>query len=199
MKALLFDLGGVLVDIDFGLAFIEFEKQSNLSIDEIKARFEMDNMYRLHETGHIAWPQYSEHLRGTLKLNATDEDIAVAWNSIFKDEVAQTVTAIKSLSDKVQCFVFSNTNPTHQQFWLKKYPNVVALFKQVFVSSELGLRKPDAASFKAISSSTQCELENFTFFDDTLENVEAARKLGMHAVWVQHPDDVTSELDRSYS
>ena len=198
MKSLLFDLGGVLIDIDFTQVFAQFEKMSQLPIDEIKARFQMDEMYKLHETGHISWVQYAQHLRSRLDLNASDLEIANAWNAIFKGEINQTVCAIESITDKVRCFMFSNTNPTHQQFWLHNYPGVVNLFEQLFVSSEMGLRKPDTASFKAIADITQCQLQDFIFFDDTPENIEAASSLGIKAVLVQQPSDVITELNSNF-
>ena len=195
-KILLFDLGGVLIDIDFKPVFAQLETMSNLSIDEIKARFQMDEMYKRHETGQVSWSQYAEHLRSSFSLVACDSEIVNAWNAIFKGEITQTVCAIESITDKIRCFMFSNTNPTHQQFWLTNYPDVVNLFEQVFVSSELGLRKPDAASFKAVSQIVKCDLENFIFFDDTAENIKAAANLGMKAVLVSHPEDVKNELSR---
>ncbi len=195
MKALLFDFGGVLVDIDFDLAFTEFESISSLSSHDIKQRFQMDEMYQKHEVGQIDWAEYAQHLRSTFSLNAADDAIAQAWNAIFKNEITATTQAIKRAKDKVGCFMFSNTNPTHQIFWMNKYADIVELFDHVFVSSEMGLRKPELAAFQAVATVMGCELSEIMFFDDTQENVDGAQDAGMQAVLVKNSDDVIAKLN----
>ena len=190
MRALLFDLGGVVIDIDFEQLFACLEKMSPLSTDEIKSRFKMDEQYRLHETGHVSWPHYAGHLRATFELLATDDEIADAWNSIFKGINAPVVESIESVKDDFPCYLFSNTNPTHQNFWQHAYPDVIAMFDRVFVSSDLGRRKPDHASFKLIAEALGTDLKDFVFFDDTAENVDAASSIGMQAVLVERADTV---------
>ncbi len=194
MKTLLFDLGGVLVDIDFQLAFDRFEKLSRLNHDEIKNRFRMDEAYRQHEVGKIDWTEYSAHLRNLFQLDANDDEIAIAWNSIFKHEITETTNIIKQLSADINCYMFSNTNLTHYNFWSNKYPQVVFLFRQIFISPELGLRKPDISAFEAISQSTNYSLNDFVFFDDTEENIDGAVNAGMDAVLVNSPHDVILKL-----
>ena len=194
MKALLFDLGGVLIDIDFQIAFGRFEKISSLDHDQIKNRFQMDEMYKQHEIGQLDWTKYASHLRSTFELDANDDEIAQCWNSIFKGEISQTTKAIEQFDTNTDCYMFSNTNTTHYNFWNYKYPQVVSLFKQVFISSELGLRKPDVPAFEAISQSTGYALEDLVFFDDTEENIDGARKAGLDAVLVNSPVDVITKL-----
>ena len=196
MKALLFDLGGVLVDIDFQLAFEQFEKLGQLEQIEIENRFQMDQAYRDHEVGKIEWSEYTSHLRYKLKLNASDGDIATAWNAIFKDQIGGTVNIIKQINANIDCFMFSNTNTKHHEFWNDKYPQVVSLFKQVFVSSELGLRKPDVESFEEIGRITGYEPKDFIFFDDTQENIDGAISAGLDAVLVNNSDDVIRKLTK---
>lgn len=196
MKALLFDLGGVLIDIDFQIAFAQFEKVSSLSQDQITNRFQMDRMYRLHEVGQLSWSKYAQHLRSTFEIDASDDEITQAWNSIFKNEISQTINAIKQINAKTDCYVFSNTNTTHHSYWNSRYTDVVSLFKQIFISSELGLRKPDVAAFEAISRSTGYALNDMVFFDDTEENIDGAYKAGIDAVLVNSHEDVLNKLKK---
>lgn len=194
VEALLFDMGGVVIDIDFDRAFRNWERQSRLSFNEIRTRFSMDAAYERHERGEINASEYFDHLRDELALEGSDEDIALGWNAIYVDEITDTLNAILSVRDKLPCFAFTNSNPTHQCAWMTAYPAVVAAFDRVFVSSELRLRKPERAAFDAIAEATGVRSPAILFFDDTEENVEGARAAGLQAVHVQAPSDVTRAL-----
>jgi len=91
-------------------------------------------------------------------------------------------------------YAFTNSNPTHHAFWSVRYAEVLESFRRVFVSSEMGLRKPERAAFAAIASAIGIPLERILFFDDTLANVEGARALGMPAVLVRSPAHVADAL-----
>ena len=86
------------------------------------------------------------------------------------------------------------SQPNSQVAWTGAFPRAVALFERVFVSSELGLRKPELAAFEAVSTETNIKPAGTVFFDDTLENVEAAQEAGFQAVHVQTPADVKKAL-----
>jgi putative hydrolase of the HAD superfamily len=96
--------------------------------------------------------------------------------------------------NRLPCFAFTNSNPTHQAEWETVFPQVVASFDRVFVSSELGLRKPDYAAFDAIAQATGIALSSMLFFDDTLDNITGALNAGLQAIHVRTPMDVKRAL-----
>lgn len=194
ISALLFDLGGVLLDIDFERALLRWSNQSHLPVAELRRRFAMDEAYQQHERGEIPASEYFAHLRQTLELDASDTDIERGWNDIFVGEIAATISYIATVHTSLPCYLFSNTNPTHQAFWSSNFPTVVESFQRVFVSFELGLRKPDPEAFEAIAAATGCRLDETLFFDDSEENVNAARQTGMPSVLVRDHADVATAL-----
>ncbi len=194
IKGLLFDLGGVVVEIDFELALETWKQWSLLPIEEMRFRFKLDEAYEKHERGEIEASDYFTHLRNVLELEANDSEIALGWNAIFLDEIEETINLIKTVKHRLPCFVFSNSNTTHQATWLSKYPRVVEAFHQIFVSSELGLRKPESEAFQAIADATGIRLYEMLFFDDTEENVRGAQAVGMQAVHVKEPKDIKLAL-----
>jgi FMN phosphatase YigB (HAD superfamily) len=194
ISALLFDLGGVLIDIDFERALLHWSNQSQLSVAELRRRFAMDEAYQQHERGEIPASEYFEHLRQTLELDASDSDIERGWNDIFVGEIATTISYVASVQTKLPCYLFSNTNPTHQAFWSNNFPTAIESFQRIFVSSELGLRKPDPQAFEAIAAETGFRLDETLFFDDSEENVSAARRTGMPSVLVRDHSDVATAL-----
>ena len=154
ITALLFDLGGVLIDIDFDRALQRWSHSSQLPLVEITRRFSMDEPYRQHELGEIPASDYFAHLRQLLEIEASDEEIAHGWNAIFVGEIAATIDCIATAREDLPCYLFSNTNPTHQAYWETAFPAALDSFQQIFVSSEMGLRKPDRAAFEAIAGAT---------------------------------------------
>jgi len=194
IEGLLFDLGGVLIEIDFERALQAWSQSTLLSIEELRQRFKMDEAYEKHERGEIEASEYFTHLRNLLELEANDSEIILGWNAIFLSEIAETVDHVQAVKDKLPCFAFTNSNPTHQDFWMSAFPRVVEPFHQIFVSSELRLRKPEPEAFEAIADSTDISLDAILFFDDTEENVRGAQAVGMHAIHVKEHKDVKQAL-----
>ncbi|MBT3229387.1 MAG: HAD-IA family hydrolase [Candidatus Marinimicrobia bacterium] len=194
VEALIFDLGGVLIDIDFEQVFKRWVKLSELTISEIRQRFSMDEAYKKHERGEFNAEQYFSYLRELLHLKANDGEIARGWNSIFVGEIPATMDYIYSAKAHLPCYAFTNSNPTHQASWGAAYPNVVQAFDQIFVSSDMGLRKPEPAAFSAISTAIGVRLEGMLFFDDTVENIVAAQAMGIQTVLVKQPSDIKQAL-----
>lgn len=195
IEALIFDLGGVVIGVDFDRAFQIWEQQSRLSLEDIRSSFVMDACYEQHERGEIRAAEYFRHLRDTLKLEGSDDEIALGWNAIFTGEITQTLEYIRMLKGSVPCYAFTNSNPFHQAVCSSTYSNVVRSFDQVFVSSELGVRKPDYAAFKAIADATGLHLSTMLLFDDSLQNVEGALNAGMQAMHVRSPSDIKRALE----
>jgi len=190
IQALLFDLGGVLIEIDFERVFLNWARYSPLAADEIRARFSVDTAYQRHERGEMDGAAYFAHLRRRLLLDATDAEIVAGWNAVFVGRIHQTLGLIGRLRASLPCFCFTNTNPTHQAAWSRDYPELGALFEEVFVSSELGMRKPEREAFEAVVHRMGFPPSGILFFDDLAQNVEGARTLGMQAVLVTGPADI---------
>lgn len=195
-RALLFDLGGVLIEIDFGRALQHWSGFSELSLAQLRQAFRLDAEYARHERAEIDWAIYVQHLRTTLKLRATDAEITEGWNAIFIGEIDETVGMVREARKLLPCYCFSNTNRTHQEHWMARFPRASGAFDRVFVSWELGLRKPERAAFGAVCQEVGVEPGEVLFFDDTLENAEGARAAGLQAVWVRGPGDVKAALAR---
>lgn len=194
VKALLFDLGGVLIDVDFERVFQCWQQRSRLSVAQMREHFSMDAAYQQHERGAIDAREYFAHLRDLLGLECTDDEITLGWNAIFGDRIAETIDAVRAARKKFPCFAFTNTNPTHQVRWTADYPEVVSGFDRIFVSSELGLRKPERAAFDAVVRAIEFEPAEILFFDDSQENVAGAHDAGLQALHVRGPTDVRQAL-----
>lgn len=194
VRALLFDLGGVLFDIDFRRAFDAWARYSSLSAAEIASAFEFDAAYEQHERGQIPSAEYFQHLASVLRLTATIEQIEEGWNAIFVGEFVETTRLVRTARAKLPCYAFTNTNPSHMAHWPMLYPAVASAFDRIFASHEIGLRKPEPEAFEWICRAVQLPPESLLFFDDLPENVHAADATGLQCVRVRFPRDVAVVL-----
>ena len=127
-------------------------------------------------------------------INISDEEFTAGWNSLYVGEMPGVSTLLSTVAEKLPIYAFTNSNFTHQLVWSKKFKQVLSLFREVFVSSEIGKRKPEPAAFHAISNDIGVKLENILFFDDSLENIVGAEKVGMQTVHVTSPQDIEIAL-----
>ena len=193
-QALVFDLGGVVLDIDFNLALGAWSSLSTLPEHELRRRFKFDHAYRRHERGEITAHEYFDHLRSALQLSASVQEIEAGWNAIFVAEMTETRTLVEQARRQLPCYAFTNTNATHMRQWSSLYPQVVAAFDHVFASHRMGLRKPERAAFEHICAALALAPASILFFDDLAENVQAARDAGLQSVLVRTPQDVADAL-----
>ena len=194
VEALLFDLGGVVIEIDFDRVFLHWSHSSSQSLEIIKSRFAFDSNYERHERGEIDASEYFASLRKSMGINISDEEFTAGWNSLYVGEMPGVSTLLSTVGEKLPIYAFTNSNFTHQLVWSKKFKQVLSLFREVFVSSEIGKRKPEPAAFHAISNDIGVKPENILFFDDSLENIEGAEKVGMQTVHVTSPQDIEIAL-----
>jgi putative hydrolase of the HAD superfamily len=192
--ALLFDLGGVVIDIDFGRMFARWAAHAGLPPDALRARFSFDAFYDRHERGQIQAAEYFASLRTSLALTLTDEQFADGWTSIYVGEVPGIATILNTLEGRVPLYAFTNSNPTHKRHTFSAYAETLKPFRRVFVSSDLGCRKPEPAAFEAVAEAIGVPLERILFFDDTLVNVEGAQAIGMQAVHVKSVQDIADAV-----
>jgi len=189
-QALLFDLGGVVFDIDFERALEFWAVHAGVPVETLRPFYGIDSGYERHERGEIDAAEYFDGLRDKLGIVLSDEQFAAGWNAIFLQEFPGVFDLLEELGNRIPIYAFSNSNVTHQRFWERKYAKTLGLFHEVFVSCELGLRKPESAAFRHVASGIGADPEAVLFFDDTHENVDGARKVGMNAVHVRGVDDV---------
>lgn len=190
VNALLFDLGGVIIEVNFDRAISVWATHAGMSQDLLKSRFRVDEYYEGHERGEIDEQQYFASLRKSLGLDLTDEQFIEGWNSIYIGELPNIRKQLSRLGKKFPLYAFTNSNPTHQTVWKRQYRDTLSLFCKIFISSDMGMRKPEPESFRTIARGIGVPLQNILFFDDTEENVEGAISMGMQTVHVRAISDI---------
>ncbi len=153
VEALLFDLGGVVITLDFGRCFQHWADSAGGSADEIAARFTVDAAYEAHERGSLDTADYWTSVRATLSLDLSDDSMLAGWNDIYLGADLEVLDLLSRARNQWPLYAFTNSNRAHQAVWAKRFSSELDVFDTVFVSSELGHRKPDRAAFNAVVTS----------------------------------------------
>ena len=192
--ALLFDLGGVVIDIDFERAFAHWASCAGCDAALLRERFTQDEPYRRHEIGAIGIEEYLRSLRGSLGIELTHAQLLEGWNAIFIGEVPGIAELLARAARRLPLYAFTNTNRAHAAYWSVKFAETMKYFKKVFISSRIGLRKPDAEAFEFVVNQIGAPANRIVFFDDSAHNIEGARACGLQVVQVTSGSDVRNAL-----
>ncbi len=183
-KNILFDLGAVLIDIDFNKVARAFE---NLGIEKFEQQFSQLNASRLFENlemGKISEPEFHKAIQQQTGKSLSATDINNAWNAILMDFRKESMSFLSSLKDKYALYLLSNTNAIHLMKVneiLEKQMGVQDLdiyFHKAYYSHKIGLRKPGKESFQFVLNDANIIAEETFFIDDTLPNILSAQELG---------------------
>jgi HAD superfamily hydrolase (TIGR01549 family) len=193
--ALLFDLGRVVLDIDFDRTLECWAGYAGCAPADIVARFERDAVYKRHERGQIDDAEFFASLRNSLGINVTDAQFLEGWNAIFTGEMPGIAPLLIRAAQHLPLYILSNTNNAHVEHFSQHYANVLLHFREIFLSSTIGHRKPDPEVYDHVVKAIGIPAHRIVFFDDLLENIEGARARGLLAVHVTSSRDVADALD----
>ncbi len=194
-QAVLFDLGNVILDLDVRRVFAHWADLSGEPIESLTSRWVLDDAYKRHEVGELDFHDYAAHLGGLLGIELSTSDWRAGWNALFRGPYPGVAARLPDLSARLPCFCFTNTNPTHQAQWQSDFPDVIADFRKVYVSSEIGRRKPDPESYRWVASDMGFLPGEIHFIDDSRENIDGAISAGMRATLVRNEADVVAAMD----
>ncbi|MGA2996142.1 HAD-IA family hydrolase [Bradyrhizobium sp.] len=193
--ALLFDLGRVVLDIDFSRVLHCWARHAGCEPMQLGLPFWRDELYRRHEKGEISDEVFFAGLRSSLGIEISDAQFIEGWNAIFIGVIPGIQQLLARAAQRLPLYAFSNTNAPHVAHFSGQYAEVLGHFREIFLSSTIGLRKPDAEAYDHVVQAIGVPAERIVFFDDLDENIEGARQRGLKAVLVTSTDDVARTLD----
>jgi putative hydrolase of the HAD superfamily len=197
IRNIIFDLGGVLLDLDFTAPVREFEALG-LNSGHLDYRQAIrDPLFLRFETGDATSGEFRERIREIIgNPGAPDGLIDAAWCSMMDAIPPEKIALLKSLAERYRLFLFSNTNAIHIAYFLERFErqygyNVETLFEKCFYSHLIGDRKPLASSFEKVLSLGNMQKEETLFVDDFEENARAAADFGLKAIHYRPGTDLS--------
>jgi len=202
-KMLLFDLGGVIIDILPEKSIKEFSKLSKHSqemfrdIDyrEKNKKSDLSDIFFDFEKGIISKNDFRSKIKKLGKLDIDDFLFDQIWNlTIFKLD-KKILDKVLSLKSKYSIMILSNTNEIHKEYFDKMCVKIYQktfdqLFDRVFYSFELNARKPNKNIYELVLAKTGINPNEIIFFDDMKENIDAAKNVGMNGYLVSNISDL---------
>ena len=195
-KAIIFDLGGVILNIDYKLTIAEFEKLGVKNADSFYSKKVQDPIFDKLEAGAISPKEFLEQLQKECD-NASIELVENAWNAMLLDLPQSRLNYIKTLKNNYQIFLLSNTNAIHikafkNKIGVEKWKAFSSVFDKMYLSHEIGLRKPNKEAFQIILEENKLKPNEVFFIDDSSQHIEEAKKLGISCHYLQKGEDIVT-------
>jgi putative hydrolase of the HAD superfamily len=188
IENIIFDLGGVLLDIDYNLTRKAFEKLGVANFDEMYSQANADQLFQKLETGKISEPEFYKGLNNATGLHLSESEIKNAWNAMLLSFREGSLEYLEHLKDRYQIYLLSNTNQIHLDSFYEIYHqkdrahSFEQCFKKAFYSFEIGLRKPDVDCYEWVINELQTEPSKNLFIDDSINNIRGAEKVGLQTL-----------------
>jgi putative hydrolase of the HAD superfamily len=183
---IIFDLGMVIINLNQDATEKAFREIYGENYEQIIDELEGEDFFKKYETGHISTPQFLNQLQGKVKKQAPLELLSDAWNAMLLDIPDERFEILKWAKENFRTFCLSNTNELHIQFIYEKLKrerqmeNLDRFFEKVYLSHEVGMRKPEVKIFEFVIKDNQLYPERTLFIDDTAGHLEGAKKAGLH-------------------
>jgi len=190
IKHIIFDLGGVILNIDFYKAAKSFKELGLDDFEGLYSKATQSKLFDRLEKGQISAQDFREQLRNLSGIDMTDEQIDHAWNSLILDFPPARLNLLQELRKNYKLFLLSNTNIIHADFYnndLRQNHNIdglESLFDKVYFSHEIALRKPDNEAFEYVLKDQNIQPEETLFIDDALPNILTANQLGLNTIFL---------------
>ncbi len=195
-QAVLLDLGNVVLGVNFHQVFRHWAAAARVDEERFYEHWRIDPAYQAHERGELDFADYAEHLAGVFDIELTHDEWLAGWNAIWTEPFHQVVDLLPHIAQRYPLYCFTNTNDAHAVHWRHHYADALTHFEHVFVSSEIGARKPDTSAFQQVCADMGHAPSSVLFLDDTLENVNGAYAAGLSAQHVRNQDEVVAALTR---
>ncbi|BAV09383.1 putative hydrolase of the HAD superfamily [Filimonas lacunae] len=196
VQNIIFDLGGVFLNIDYGATRQAFIDLGIDNFDDLYSQSHSNHLFENLETGKVTPARFYDEFRLQTGKAFTDEQIKNAWNAMLLDFPAERLEWLEKVKNKYRIYLFSNTNQIHHEAFCATFSaehngkNFDDYFIKAYYSHTLGLRKPYAASFLELCKAENLDPAYTLFIDDTSKNIQGAQEAGLQTVYLQAPATV---------
>jgi len=188
---IIFDLGGVILNLSIPATVQAFAKLSGRTVDEIAGHMNSPE-FLAYEKGLISDDAFRQVVREKLRLDASNEAIDACWNAMLGALPPERISLLLKLRHSHRTFLLSNTNAIHLAQFEQitqgaGIPSFNSLFHKAYYSHRLHMRKPDAEVFLHVLQENNLKANETLFLDDSLANIQGAERVGIKTVHIQNP------------
>lgn len=194
IKTIIFDLGGVIMDLSLDHTFQSFAELSGRDKAHVKERFH-NSGFEDYERGLISDEAFRAFVRETLAIQASDAQLDESWNAMLRGISKAKLDLLLNLKNKYSVFLLSNTNNIHLNFVNSAVlprtggtNNLDHYFHRAYYSHIMKMRKPDAEIYEQVLKESRLDPAQTLFLDDNADNIAGAKSVGIQTVQVISPD-----------
>lgn len=198
IKNIIFDIGGVIINLSVEKTHQAFASLSGLPVEEIKNKIHHGAFFHHYEKGLISDADFRDHVRESLHMNVSDTELDRAWNAMLLDIPMDRIRLLEELKSRYNLYLLSNTNNIHWQCFnnqvkqLTGHDTIDHYFHQSYYSHLVKMSKPDVEIYEHVLQSNNLIAYETIFLDDNKDNLTGANKAGIQTFHVQHPDQIFS-------
>jgi putative hydrolase of the HAD superfamily len=196
IKNIIFDLGGVFLNLDFKQTEFAFVSLGVGNFNDYYTLQTATPIFEDLETGKITPEVFYELFRQLVALPLTDEQIKQAWNALLLDFPPERIQWLKDTAKRYKVYLLSNTNEIHHKAIEETYRNTIEdrafddIFVKAYYSYTIGLRKPSKEIFEAVLKNEGLAAEETVFIDDSETNIKGAKLVGLQTIYLPTPKTV---------
>ncbi|MEP6673837.1 MAG: HAD family phosphatase [Ferruginibacter sp.] len=185
IRNIIFDLGGVLLNIDYNKTSSAFKELGFENFDNMYSQFSADQLFEKLETGTVTEKDFLDILSGVAEKSVRNEEIIKAWNAMLLDFRKESLDFLESLAAKYNLYLLSNTNAIHMNAFHDDFVKQTGknllddYFIKAWYSNKIGLRKPNKNIYEYVLKDGKLKAEETLFIDDSINNIEAAMEMGI--------------------
>lgn len=188
IKAIIFDFGGVIFNIDFNRSSAAFNEIGIGNFLEMYSLMNANPLFENLEKGKITEEKFYEEFRKYTKSELLNDKIKLALNSLLLSYRKEALQTLKSIKPKYKLYLLSNTNSIHLEAFSKIYNQQIGEgsledhFDKVYYSHKTGYRKPDKEAYEMVLKENNLSPAETLFIDDNEQNIEGAKTIGLQTV-----------------
>jgi HAD superfamily hydrolase (TIGR01509 family) len=191
IEAVILDLGGVLLDVDYHASSHAFTALGVEDFDRLFSQYASSDLFEQLETGRIAPTDFYQELAPHCAPGTTVEQMESAWNAMLGAFRPASIAFLDALQKQVPLYLLSNTNQIHWEAFMQSYQrhfgqvNLDDYFVEAWYSHQIGMRKPYAETYRTLVTRAGLSISNTLFIDDSHNNIDGAKAAGLQTYWLQ--------------
>lgn len=191
IKHIIFDLGGVLLNIDYSATEKAFQDLGITDFANRYSQLQQNNFFDDWETGKIGQDDFVKGMQNASSTPLSEVQILKAWNAMLLDFPLRRLQILQQLRLYYDLFLLSNTNEVHEAAFNEilmrshGFQTIALFFDRTYFSHRVGLRKPGKEIFQQILNENELKPEHTLFIDDSPQHIETAKSLGIQTIYLE--------------
>ncbi|MEM9264216.1 MAG: HAD family phosphatase [Cyanobacteria bacterium P01_F01_bin.13] len=197
---IIFDLGGVIVNLDYGLTIQALSELAGYDITQQYSQQIQADIFSKFEVGTITVAEFRQGLMELLKFEASDEALDQAWSALILDFPPERVELVRQIGQRKRIFLLSNINELHLATSDRKFTEAMGTdigtladqFERAYYSHLVCDRKPNPSIFQRVVDENNLDPSKTLFLDDTAHNLIGAQKIGLQTLHITQENPIES-------